>query len=172
MFSNSSVALETLPHLEDVQFSPLDDNATREHLLSTFVFLLPFSIGICLLLWLLSDVPKDIALLVTAITVIVNVSVFFFIVATVKKTGIALREHDLLLRKGVFWQKTIIVPFNRVQHIETHRNPFERKLTLASLKLFTAGGMGADLEINGLNVERASKIRQFILQKEQGTSHE
>ena len=60
----------------------------------------------------------------------------------------------------------IIVPFNRVQHIETHRNPVERKLGLSSLKLFTAGGMGADLEINGLNVERASQIRQFILKQE------
>ena len=172
MFSNSSVALDTLPSLDDVQFSPLDDNAKREALLSTFIFLLPFSIGICLLLWFLPKVSQHVAMIVTAVATVVNVYVFFYIGIAVKKTGIALREHDFLLRKGVFWQKTIIVPFNRVQHIETHRNPFERKLTLASLKLFTAGGMGADLEINGLNVERASKIRQFILKKEQGASDE
>lgn len=170
MFSNASVALDGLPSIEQVSFSPLDKNAKKEALLSTFVFLLPISIIGCLLIWFVLNAPQHIALVLTLALATLNVLVCFYIGMSVNKTGVALREHDFLLRKGVFWQKTIIVPFNRIQHIETHRNPFERKLALTSLKLFTAGGRSADLEIRGLNVERASKIRQFILKKEQGNS--
>ncbi len=172
MFSNTSVTLDSLPSIDEVIFNPLDRNAKWEALLSTFIFFLPLSVGGCLFLWYVLDVPKHIVISVISLAAVANIVVFFYIGMLVNKTGIALREHDFLLRKGIIWQKTIIVPFNRIQHIETHRNPFERKLALASLKLFTAGGRGADLQIHGLNVERASKIRQFILKKEQGNSHE
>ena len=46
-----------------------------------------------------------------------------------------------------------------------HRNPIERKLGLSSLKIFTAGGSGVDLQIRGMENERAEKIKQFILEK-------
>lgn len=82
-----------------------------------------------------------------------------------KVRGVALRDKDIIFKKGLFWQQNTLLPFNRVQHIEIHRNPFERKLGLSSLRIFTAGGSGVDLEISGLENERAEKIKQYILEK-------
>ena len=76
--------------------------------------------------------------------------------------GIAMREHDIAYRKGVIWQQVTILPFSRVQHTEIHRGPLERKMGLASLRLYSAGGMSADLNIGGLSHDDCKNIRQFV----------
>ncbi len=82
---------------------------------------------------------------------------------SVPRKGYAIREHDLLFRKGLFWQSMTAVPFNRVQHVETKRGPLERQLGLSSLMFFTAGGTSGDMAIPGLEAEAAEELRDFIL---------
>ena len=79
--------------------------------------------------------------------------------------GIAMRDFDIAYRSGLFWRKTVIVAFNRVQHVEVSSGPLQRKFGLASVKLFTAGGSSVDLKIDGLMAERAEDIRAFIAEK-------
>src|SRR5690554_4461256 len=43
-----------------------------------------------------------------------------------KKRGFAIREKDLLYRSGVLATTTIIVPFNRIQHIAVNEGVFSR----------------------------------------------
>jgi membrane protein YdbS with pleckstrin-like domain len=57
------------------------------------------------------------------------------------------------------------VPFNRIQHVETSNTPFDRRYGIATLRLFTAGGSGADLKIDGLGKKAAEKLRVYILEK-------
>jgi hypothetical protein len=155
----------SLPKIEHSEFQRLDKNATKEALFSTFIFLLPISLAVVVALFFASAVTNNIVIMVAIALGVFNSFIAWITIRAVANTGIALREHDLLLKRGVFWHKTIAVPFNRIQHIETHRNPAERKLVLSTLKLFTAGGAGADLSISGLKLERASQLRQFILSK-------
>ncbi|AIY64191.1 PH domain-containing protein [Pseudoalteromonas piratica] len=172
MFSNQQVFEQMLPDYNQADFQPLDQQATKEALIGTFVFVLPISIAVTIFLYFLPPVTNLITALAAGALVLLNIYIAWFTKRSVAMTGIALREHDLLLKRGVFWQRTIAIPFNRIQHIETHRNPIERKLKLATLKLFTAGGAGADLEIHGLTQERASKLRQFILANTASEQHE
>ncbi len=167
MFSNSQISEQTIPKLAQLDFAPLDTYATREALISTFVFVLPISIVVFCVAMFAAKAPNHILMMIGGGLALLNTYIAWLMHAIVKSTGVALREHDLVLKRGVFWKKTTAVPFNRIQHIETHRNPVERKLGLSSIKFFTAGGMGADLELNGLSVERASRMRQYILSKEQ-----
>jgi hypothetical protein len=155
----------SLPKIEHSEFQRLDKNATKEALFSTFIFLLPISLAVVIALCFAPDVTSKIVIMVAIALGVFNSFIAWITIRAVANTGIALREHDLLLKRGVFWHKTIAVPFNRIQHIETHRNPAERNLVLSTLKLFTAGGAGADLSISGLKLERASQLRQFILSK-------
>ncbi|MEM6982281.1 MAG: PH domain-containing protein, partial [Pseudomonadota bacterium] len=83
-------------------------------------------------------------------------------VFSIKLQGSALRTHDIAFKKGIIWQQVTILPLARVQHIEIHRGPIERKLCLASLRLYSAGGMSADLQISGLTHEKCKDIRQFV----------
>jgi len=83
-------------------------------------------------------------------------------VASIKLQGVAMRQHDIAFKKGIIWQRVTILPLARVQHIEIHRGPIERKLGLASLKLYSAGGMSADLQVSGLTHTDCKNMRQFV----------
>ena len=77
--------------------------------------------------------------------------------------GWAVREHDLIYRSGVLWRRTTILPFARIQHVESVSGPLERRFGLMRLKCFTAGGSGGDLVILGLDAERARRVRAHLL---------
>lgn len=79
--------------------------------------------------------------------------------------GWALREHDLIYRAGVVWRRTVILPFARIQHVETTSGPLERMFGLNRLKCFTAGGMSADLSVLGLDQETAEQVREYLLEQ-------
>lgn len=81
------------------------------------------------------------------------------------RRGWALREHDLIYRYGIIWRKLVIVPFARIQHVETSSGPLERVFGLMRVKCFTAGGMTADLSVVGLGRDNARKVRQYLLEQ-------
>ncbi|ODR82762.1 hypothetical protein BG842_17065 [Haladaptatus sp. W1] len=70
-----------------------------------------------------------------------------------------IRDDDLYLERGVFTRVTTVVPFVRVQHVDTQRGPIERLLGLGSVVVYTAGSRGADVTIPGLTPERASELQ-------------
>ena len=50
----------------------------------------------------------------------------------------AVREDDVWVRQGILWVTTTVVPFSRLQFVDTRQGPLERALGLASLVLHTA----------------------------------
>ena len=72
------------------------------------------------------------------------------------------RDADVVLRRGVWWRVTSIVPHSRIQHVDTTHGPLERKLGLSSVVLFTAGTVGASIEIPGLPVGEAAALRDLL----------
>ncbi|MFT6270717.1 MAG: membrane protein YdbS with pleckstrin-like domain [Alphaproteobacteria bacterium] len=75
----------------------------------------------------------------------------------------ALREHDLNYQSGLIFRSLVSQPILRIQHIEIKRGPIERKAGLATLQVFSAGGMSHTFNIPGLVYEDAIALRQFIL---------
>ena len=63
------------------------------------------------------------------------------------------------------WRRTIILPFARIQHVETASGPVERLFGLMRVKCFTAGGSSADLAMLGLDAEQARRVRQYLLEQ-------
>ncbi|TVS09872.1 MAG: hypothetical protein EA419_12095, partial [Wenzhouxiangella sp.] len=82
-----------------------------------------------------------------------------------RRRGWALREHDLIYRSGLIWQRTAILPFCRIQHVETASGPLERLFGLMRVRCFTAGGMAADLSVEGLDQVSARRVRQHLLEQ-------
>jgi hypothetical protein len=80
-----------------------------------------------------------------------------------KRKFYAIREHDISYTSGVFFKNTVSQPVLRIQHVELRRGPIDRKLNLANLQVFSAGGALHTFEIPGLELIEAQKIRQFIL---------
>lgn len=81
------------------------------------------------------------------------------------------REESLFLQRGVFTHVRSIVPYVRVQHIDTRRSALERLFGLSSLVVYTAGSRGADVTIPGLTPERAtalqSRLKRLAIESEE-----
>lgn len=74
----------------------------------------------------------------------------------------ALREHDLLVERGVLFRTWTSVPYNRIQHVDTRQGPLERALGLSRVLVFTASGLGADSSIPGLDEQTAAELRDLL----------
>lgn len=79
--------------------------------------------------------------------------------------GYVLREKDVIYRTGLIFRKIVHIPYNRIQHAEVNQGVLERALSLAKLKIFTAGGSRSDLNIPGLLNDDALRMKSFILKK-------
>ncbi len=97
--------------------------------------------------------------------VLLAVALFGWPFLSVPRQGFVVRDKDILFKSGVLWRNVTAVPFNRVQHVEKNSTPLDRHCQLANLKIFTAGGSGGDLKINGLSADVAEQLRAFILSK-------
>ncbi|QSG13784.1 PH domain-containing protein [Halapricum desulfuricans] len=92
-----------------------------------------------------------------------------FVVATALGTAHALllyrswsyevREDSLFLDRGVITRVRTVVPYVRVQHIDTSRGPIERAMGLSSLVVYTAGSRGADVTIPGIRPLEADDLQ-------------
>jgi uncharacterized protein len=69
---------------------------------------------------------------------------------------------DLRLRRGVLWRAESVVPLSRIQHVDTRQGPLDRALGLARVVVFTAGSVGARVEIPGLAAARAEALRDRL----------
>ncbi len=90
---------------------------------------------------------------------------YFFLQKNFPILAFAVREKDVITRKGWLVRSTKICPFNRIQNCSVQSGPLERKYGLASLIIYTAGVEGADMRIPGLKQEEADNLRYFILSK-------
>lgn len=72
------------------------------------------------------------------------------------------RDDDLYLERGVLTRVNTVVPFVRVQHVDTQRSPVERAAGLSSVVVYTAGSRGADVTIPGLTPDRADTLQEQL----------
>jgi uncharacterized protein len=75
----------------------------------------------------------------------------------------ALREEHLFLRRGLLFRTTSIVPYSRIQHVDTRHGPLDRWLGLASLVVFTAGTRGAIITVPALEAAEAETLRDRLV---------
>ncbi len=81
---------------------------------------------------------------------------------SIKKRGYAIREKDLIYKSGIISITTSVIPFSRIQHITLNEGVFSRMFQLASLHIFTAGGISGNIVIPGLDIELARSIKEEL----------
>jgi membrane protein YdbS with pleckstrin-like domain len=82
------------------------------------------------------------------------------------------RADALYLQRGVATHTRTVVPYVRIQHVDTSRGPFERALGLSTLVVYTAGSRGADVSVPGLTPTEASdlqtRVKELAIEAEGG----
>jgi membrane protein YdbS with pleckstrin-like domain len=161
---NTQIASHQLPDYREVVLEPVAPRYLPYAVMVNAAFWLLVLVGV--LVWPrlpldLFDVPAWAAALPATL---LGVSVLWSVLDARRRRW-AVREHDLLYHSGVLWRKTVILPFARIQHVETASGPLERRFDLMRVKCFTAGGMTTDLTVVGLRSDDARRVRQYLLEQ-------
>lgn len=76
--------------------------------------------------------------------------------------GFELRDDHLYIEHGVFRKVKTMVPFVRIQHVDTQRGVIERAAGLSKVIVYTAGSRGADVTVPGLLPNKAESIQEKL----------
>lgn len=121
-------------------------------LVATAAFTVPF--WVTQLSWLL---------VIPAASLVVVVIVAAFTPRRVRAIGYRLRDDDLLVRRGIMFQRFAAVPYGRMQLVDINRGPLARALGLAELKLVTAAS-ASNVTVPGLPLPQAEELRDRLVE--------
>ena len=80
----------------------------------------------------------------------------------IRAIGYALREDDLLFRRGILSQRISAVPYGRMQLVDITRGPIARAAGLAELRFVTAAA-SSGIVISGLPADDADQLRDHLV---------
>jgi len=164
IFQNSQINIAELPSIDEINFQKLDPAHVQVKYISSSIF---FLIMLATILYLrtqplIIDHPRlENGLLIFW----VSWAIFSFTLTKMGYNieGYALREKDIVHIKGVINRQQTAIPFNRVQHCEIKAGPIQRFFKLKTLEIYTAGGNGSDLSIDGLRGDHAQVLKNYII---------
>jgi len=165
-FTNEAVDATALPQANNLAYEPLAPTYARTMIIewcASWLFIAAVYAGVKIFTSL--DIPILHEWWLPIILALLLLSVFVWAPLVARSRGFSLRERDLHYQSGIIWQKTVSLPFNRIQHVELESGPLERFFKLTTLKFFTAGGGSSDMKIPALTFERASKLRTYVIEK-------
>jgi membrane protein YdbS with pleckstrin-like domain len=170
-FVNVQVPLDGLPAFDSVQFDRLHPMYPRVVFGLTLLVVLPALIFVTILLFFIL-VPKAGMPLIAALLLYTAIAAAMALLAwfSHKAASViryAIRQHDVIVHSGVYWKKETVQPIKRIQHVEQHQGPVDKRCGLYELKLFSAGTGHFTFAIPGLDAEAATRIKQFILTSQQ-----
>jgi membrane protein YdbS with pleckstrin-like domain len=163
-FTNETIDTSQLPKFEEVQFTALHPNYWKVTLINCFVFILFLCFGVLLGLTFIDELFGFQLQLISMTIVLIGLILLFSRIAFRKKR-FAFRNHDVLFRHGIIATNTIVIPYNRIQHVALHEGLVSRYFGLAKIEIFTAGGSSSDIEIPGIEKEQAENIKQLLMGK-------
>ncbi len=163
-FTNETIDTSQLPRFEEVPMTSLHRNYWKVSvitLVSVFA-VLAIAVGLAVnFIEELSGSGFQLGILLLALLLIC----FSFSYIAFRKKAFAFRNHDVLFRHGIIATTTIVIPYNRVQHVALHEGFISRFFGLATVEIFTAGGSSSDIEIPGIEKEQAENIKQLLMGK-------
>ncbi|WIE83425.1 PH domain-containing protein [Curtobacterium sp. MCPF17_021] len=81
----------------------------------------------------------------------------------VRAIGYALRDDDLVVRRGLMWQRFTAVPYGRMQLVDVARGPLDRALGMSELKFVTAAAV-TNVRIPGVPAADADELRDRLVE--------
>ncbi|MEJ6807705.1 MAG: PH domain-containing protein [Saprospiraceae bacterium] len=165
-FSNQQIVESELPSVLDIKYRSIQKKYRTVSIISATIFAL-IILAILLTINILSGDTwfYDYIIYIMVGWLLLYCFLILLSFKGFEHKGYAMRERDIIFKKGWIWRSSTIVPFNRVQHTEIEQGPIERLFRLSVLKIFTAGGSSSDLKIPGLLPETANRLKDYIQNK-------
>lgn len=163
-FTNTTIDTANLPRFEEVKLDKLHPDYWKVILVVEAIIFVILGIAAAVAYYVQQQVTGLGLHIIVAYIVLLAGTVFFSRLSFSKK-GFAFREHDVIFRDGVIATHTLVIPYNRVQHVALHEGAISRLFGLAKIEIFTAGGSQSDIEIPGIRKEQAENIKQLLMGK-------
>lgn len=163
-FVNEPIDTQQLPRFEAVPFEPLHPKYWTVLLISYGIFYLILGLGLGAMIYFVDEVAAHALWPVLGYVVLLQLNLLLMRIGF-KKKGFAFRTHDVLFRSGIVATSTIVIPYNRIQHVALHEGLISRMFGLAKVEIFTAGGKESDIEIPGIAKAHAEDIKQLLMGK-------
>jgi membrane protein YdbS with pleckstrin-like domain len=101
-------------------------------------------------------------LAVPAVAFVVSLITVLYTPRRVRSIGYALRDDDLLFRRGIAWQRFVSIPYGRMQLVDIKRGPLARSLGLSELRFVTAAA-SSTVVIPGITAQEAEDLRDHLV---------
>ena len=163
-YRNEPIDTKSLPRFEDVQLMPLHPSYIKIIWLNLALIFIGIALAAGAALYNIDEL-QDHWLIVTVIYGVALILSIILALVSFRNRGYAFRTHDAIYRNGAIALTTTIIPYNRVQHVALHEGFISRKLGLAKVEIFTAGGDKSDIQIPGIKKEQAERIKQLLMGK-------
>ncbi|RZJ68310.1 MAG: PH domain-containing protein [Flavobacterium sp.] len=163
-FTNETLNTKNLPRFEEVQLDKLHRDYWKVVLIVEAIVFLILGVAAGLIYHFQQEFTGFGTYIISVYFVLLVFTVLFTRMSFVKK-GFAFREHDVIFRDGVIATHTMVIPYNRIQHVALHEGAISRLFGLAKVEIFTAGGNQSDIEIPGIEKEQAENIKQLLMGK-------
>ncbi|GEM_PF-59193 len=98
----------------------------------------------------------------TLVLIVLFITGIIWVTLRYRKWVYQVRADAIYLERGVITHRRSLVPYVRIQHVDTRRGVLERWLGLSTLVVYTAGSRGADVSIPGLEPEEARDLQQRV----------
>ena len=108
--------------------------------------------------------PSEVTLSISISILAILIFIMYWIRKYYDTIVYRLTENEIIWRRGVWFKKTGVVPYNRITNIDVTQGPISRKLGIAALKIQTAGYSGqarAEIKIDG--IEQFEELRELIM---------
>lgn len=91
--------------------------------------------------WIPESFPKLYlpAITLAIIILFIALPIYAYLHMEYKSFTYELTDTEVVIREGLFTRKTVVIPYMRIQNINTRRTVLERLIGLASLQIETAG---------------------------------
>ena len=166
-FQNPTISISELPRSADIDFSILDRRYAPLCLAIVVFVECVFVLAALIALTVFSGMREFINTAPGSLVIILSFIILVWIALKTWLTAAAirfsLRQHDLVVRTGIFWRSETVQPLRRVQHVELTRGPLDKRFGLANVKLFSAGTGQSTFVVPGLEVTNAEKVKAYIL---------
>ena len=117
-------------------------------------------------------IPQPIVFAIVAVLVICLLFVLLWTVLYYKSVVYQLNRTEMTWKRGVWFRKTGIVPYNRITNVDIVQGPVMRLFGISNLKIQTAGYSGsngsAEIAIEG--IEEPEPLRAMIMDFVRGSA--
>lgn len=113
----------------------------------------------------IAPLPLRRGVLPGAVALLAAVAVVVIPVLRYRRWRYALRPNDLWIRRGIAWVTVSVIPFSRLQFVDTQQGPLDRLFGLSQLVVHTAA-LGTSGRLPGLDAAEAERLRERLAEVE------